>query len=114
MITKDTILDFFSSLKENDEFNENQELLWGYFFLDSNSDKLLKLSKLLEAKGYGFVDIFEAEKENEEDIQEYYLHMEKVEIHDVSSLLERNNEFYEIASNEGVNSYDGFDAGNVP
>ncbi len=113
MITKETIIDFFEDLKINSDFNLNEELLWGYFFLDKDYNKLKKISEYLEKEEYRFVDIFEAEKETEDDPEEYYLHIEKVEFHNVDSLDKRNRYFYNLAVKNNIDSYDGFYVGNV-
>lgn len=113
MITKETIEEFFQNINNGDEFDSSQILLWGYFFLDSNLSKLKVVAEKLVNEGYRFVDIFEADKENEEDIQEYYLHIEKIEHHNVDSLHKRNTELYNFADENGINYYDGFDVGNI-
>ncbi|CAM1352204.1 ribonuclease E inhibitor RraB [Tenacibaculum ascidiaceicola] len=113
MITKDIIIDFFKNLKLKGDFNIKEKLLWGYFFLDKDINKLKKLSKKLEQNNYTFVDIFEAEKEEAEDPQEYYLHVEKIEHHNVETLDKRNKELYLLAEKNNIEYYDGFDVGNV-
>lgn len=111
MITKETIIDFFEDLKIKNDFNIKGKLLWGYFFLDSDLIKLKEFSKKIISEGYRFADIFEAEKEKEGDIQEYYLHVEKIEHHDVESLNIINEYFYKLAEENNINLYDGFDVG---
>lgn len=113
MITKETVEDFFENVNKGDEFDTSEVLLWGYFFLDFDLSKLKSASEKLVSAGYRFVDIFEAEKENEEDEQEYYLHVEKIERHDVNSLHKRNSELYDFADANEIDSYDGFDVGNI-
>lgn len=112
MITKATLTDFFDDLKSKGDFDATKPLLYGYFFTDENQEKLLEAKKVLQKDGYTFVDIFEAE--NEENVPTYfYLHIEKIEIHDVASLHKRNTAFYLFAEKYNLNSYDGFDIGNV-
>ena len=113
MITKETIEEFFENVNNGDEFDTSQVLLWGYFFLDSDLSKLKKANEKLVNEGYRFVDIFEAEKEDEKDTQEYYLHVEKIEHHTVDSLCKRNSELYKFANENGIDCYDGFDVGNI-
>lgn len=113
MISEEIIADFFVDLEENNEFNLSGKLLWGFFFVDSSKEKLSLLGNKLVRDGFIFVDIFEAEKENGDDTDEYYLHIEKVEHHDISSLKKRNDLFYSLAKEYGITNYDGFDVGKV-
>lgn len=113
MITREIINDFFISVKAGNEFNTDDKLLWGYFFLDKNKSKLKLAAENLSKQGYSYVDIFEAEKENPNDTTEYYLHVEKIEYHTIDSLDERNQELYKFAEENKINCYDGFDVGNI-
>lgn len=112
MITKETIKEFFENVKRGGEFDTTNKLLWGYFFLDKDISKLKNIVNELSKEGYRYVDIFEAEKLNPDDVQEYYLHVEKIEYHDIDSLDIRNRELYNFADKLNT-SYDGFDVGNV-
>ena len=113
MYSKETVVEFFEDLKENKDFDSSQKLLWGYFFLDSKLESLRKFTGTLEGLGYSFVNIFEAEKEHEDDVSEYYLHVEKIEYHDADSLYNRNKDFYKLAKENNISFYDGFDVGNI-
>ncbi len=113
MITRDIIEDFFKNINEGDEFDTSSKLLWGYFFLDNSKSKLKIAAEELSKEGYRYVSIFEAEKENSNDTEEYYLHVEKVEYHDVDTLDKCNKELYKFAEKNELNCYDGFDVGNV-
>lgn len=113
MITKETIQEFFRDVNSGNEFNTSDILLWGYFFLDPDKAKLEKAGNKLAKKGYKFVEIFDAEKEDESDPQEYYLHVERIEKHDEETLYKRNKELYIFAEENDIMSYDGFDVGNI-
>ncbi|WP_281322747.1 ribonuclease E inhibitor RraB [Flavobacterium aestivum] len=113
MISQETVINFFKDLKEANDFNSNEKLLWGYFFLDSNKKKLEDFSLKLEQLGYRFKNIFEAEKINEGDKAEYYLHVEKIEHHTVDSLYALNNIFYDLVTENNIDFYDGFDVGSI-
>ncbi|UII34896.1 ribonuclease E inhibitor RraB [Fulvivirga ulvae] len=78
-------------------------------FIDFDFKKLQSFAEVLKSKGYDFVDIFKAEMEEGSNVQEYYLQVEKVEKHNVNSLMRRNNEFYELAITQKGMFYDGFD-----
>lgn len=113
MINRETITDFFEDLKENNNFNIDEKLLWSYFFLDKNKKKLKDFAFKLEQLGYEFDSIFEAEKVNEEDNEEYYLQVTKIEHHTIDSLNDVNTMFYKLAEENDINLYDGFDVGNL-
>ena len=111
MITDETVIDFFEDIKANNSFDLQSKLLWGYFFLSENKNQLEEVRKYLEKMDYVYVDIFDAEKEDINDEDEFYLHMEKREKQNVETLLQRNKELYSIADSYNV-TYDGFDVGN--
>lgn len=113
MITKETIIDFFKNIEENEEFNSTDKLLWSYFFLNSDLERLKEFAEVLKGLGYYFVNIFEAEKENKNDIQEYYLQIEKIEYHNIDSLHRRNQYFDKLTEENNISFYDGFDVGNI-
>lgn len=83
-------------------------LLWGYFFTDPNSKKLQPVADYLSRKGYRFVSIYPTA-----DKSTFFLHVEKIEHHTPESLNKRNLEFYELASQFKLESYDGMDVGPV-
>lgn len=112
MISKEDIKEFFEDIKNVGDFDTTNKLLWGYFFLSNDTDILKKLSNELVKEDYKFVDIFLADKINENDPTEYYLHLEKVEYHNVNSLDIRTKELYNLAEKYNV-IYDGFDLGNI-
>ncbi len=111
MITKETVVEFFNNITDNNTFDISKELLWSYFFLSADKKNLEDLKLFLEKKGYKFGDLFLADKENENDLDEFYLQMEKIEKQNIESLQKRNQEFYSLA-NEYFVEYDGFDVGN--
>lgn len=113
MINRETIIDFFEDLKEGNDFNIDEKLLWSYFFLDEEKNKLQDFTLKLEQLGYEFDSIFEAEKVNEEDDAEYYLQVTKIEHHTIDSLNDVNTMFYKLAEENDINHYDGFDVGNI-
>ena len=94
-------------------WDTDSDLLWGFFFVDSDVSKLKRLSEHLRSLDYRFVDIFELEDENEKPSGNYMLHVERVEIHHPDTLAKRNVAFSQLASQWGVAAYDGWDAGRV-
>ena len=113
MIEKTTLVEMFKAIKENG-LPTNEELLWGYFFADNDPEKLQSLVPALENRGFRFVDLFEAEPEDEDSITaKYYLHVEKIEHHDIDTLDARNKELGALSEQYGVDSYDGMDVGPI-
>jgi hypothetical protein len=112
MITKDAIQQVFDQLLKQGNMDTKEPLLYGYFFTDADGAKLFAVSEELEKLGYKYVDIFEPDVDEADDAV-YYLHVEKVETHTVDSLDLRNKEFYKFADKYNLESYDGFDVGNV-
>lgn len=113
VISRQALVDMFEGMEKNTSWDVSKPLLWGYYFTDASPEKLDATSPELEKQGYRVVGIFQADKEypNEPDL--WYLHVEKVEIHDVDSLDQRNHKLHRFANKHGLDSYDGMDAGPV-
>lgn len=111
MIERATLIEMFAALKDNG-LNANEDLLWGYYFVDPDSEQLQALIPALEGRGYRFIDLFEAEIDEEvSSTPMYYLHVEKAERHTIDTLEVRNQEMELLAEQYGVAKYDGMDAG---
>lgn len=108
------IREIFNAAKNEDNWNLNEEMLYSYYFVDEDVDKLEKLGLKLEEDGYDFVDIFElGDDETDESTGEYLLHIDKVEIHTPESLAQRNVEFQKLAEEYELKTYDGWEFGEV-
>jgi Regulator of ribonuclease activity B len=107
-----TLEESFEKIREAG-WDTDQDLLWGYFFVDKNVPKLRKLGDHLESLDYRFVDIFELEDEDEGPSGDYMLHVERVEVHHPTSLAERNVALSRLASHWDVADYDGWEVGPV-
>lgn len=94
----------FQQMETQSKWNTKAELLWGYFFFDSDREKLNKLSSQLAGGGYREVDLFF-------NGHSYVLHIERPEIHTPQSLAERNTYFAALAHKSCIKTYDGFDVG---
>lgn len=104
----------FAAAKKEDNWNTNEEMLYSYYFVDKNVDKLEKLGIYLEENGYDFIDIFElGDEETGESTGENLLHIDKEETHTPQSLAERNVEFAKLAAEYDIESYDGWEFGEV-
>jgi regulator of RNase E activity RraB len=108
------IREIFETARREDNWNTEEEMLYSFYFIDRDVDKLEKLGLELEKQGYDFVDIFElGDEETEESTGDYLLHIDKVETHTPESLAERNVEFQNLANEYEIASYDGWEFGEV-
>ena len=108
------IRNIFNAAKTEDNWNLDEEMLFSYYFVDKNVDKLEKLGLKLEADGYDFVDVFElGDEATDESTGEYLLHIDRVETHTPESLAQRNVEFQTLADEYEIATYDGWEFGEV-
>jgi hypothetical protein len=108
------IREIFETARTEDQWKLEEEMLYSFYFVDRDVDKLEKLGLHLEKEGYDFIDIFElGDNETEESTGEYLLHIDKVEIHTPETLAQRNVEFQKLADEYEIASYDGWEFGEV-
>lgn len=106
MIPKEEIVGFFDRMKSNG-VDTNTKMLYGYFFTNDEPKKLEKVAEELKKQGFEYVDIYP------DETNQYWLHMERIEIHNSESLFSLNKELYAIADKFSIETYDGFDVGNA-
>lgn len=102
MYSKSYIENFFLNLTLNTQINPKHELSWGFYFKNDDIKALKKAKKILLAQGYNFAEIVEENKE-------FYLHIEKIEIHNINSLYKRCVELTALTKKLDINCFDGFD-----
>jgi len=108
------IREIFNDAKTQDDWDLSEEMLYSYYFVDKDVDKLEKLGLKLEADDYDFVDVFElGDEETDVSTGEYLLHIDKIEIHTPESLAQRNVEFQKLADEYEIATYDGWEFGEV-
>ena len=107
-VTLPQLEEMFQNIRAKTKWNVDADLLWGYFFMDPQRDKLKPLADELSKAGYRVVNLYPSR-----DDQKFVLHVEKVETHTPQSLNERNIEFYRLSEKFGITSYDGMDVGPV-
>ena len=108
------IREIFNDAKTQDNWDLSEEMLYSFYFVDKDVDKLEKLGLKLEADGYDFVDVFElGDEETDVSTGEYLLHIDKVEVHTPESLAQRNVEFQTLADEHEIATYDGWEFGEV-
>ncbi|HVJ66931.1 MAG TPA: ribonuclease E inhibitor RraB [Caulifigura sp.] len=111
MITLQQLEEMFSNMREHTDWDVDGELLWGYFFTDTDPDKLEKAAEALDEMGYDVVEIFQSEDEEDPTLTDFVLHVERIEPHTPQSLWDRNNELLAFAEKQGLQSFDGVDVG---
>ena len=108
------IQEIFETARREDGWNPEEEMLYSFFFIGKDVEKLETLGLDLEKQGYDFVDIFEVgDEETNEPTGEYLLHIDKIEAHTPDSLAARNVEFQNLADEYEIDSYDGWEFGEV-
>lgn len=108
MIQLEQLQAMFQDMRAKAPWNVDGPLLWGYFFTDRNPEKLKPVCSFLEQQGYRLVGIYEARNK-----LTFVLHVEKIEHHTPESLDARNREFYRLAHQYKLDSYDGMDVGSA-
>ena len=113
MIDPDLVRGMFERMRK-EGVNTEAPLLWGYFFFDTDRDRLHNAGLLLARRGYVVVSVHRDERDEDGGPQTHTLHVERVETHSVESLLARNAELDGFARECGLLSYDGMDVEEVP
>lgn len=103
----------FRQMKEESGWDMSRDMLWGYFFTNDHPEPLALAAKALSALGYRVVDTYLSDKDEPDEPDLWWLHVERVETHSVASLHIRNDELTAIAVKSGLGSYDGWDVGPV-
>ena len=103
-IPKKAIVELFDQLRTSVPWYEEGPMLWGYYFTDKKKAKLSEAGEVLAEQGYHVVDIYRSGGI-------WWLQIEKVEFHTPDTLYERNAEFYDLAEEYGLLTYDGMDVG---
>lgn len=111
MATREQLVEMFDGMAKNTSWDLSKAMLWGYFFTDGSKVKLENVVPLLEKQGYHFVSIYLSDKDNPNDPDLWWLHVEKVEVHTPDSLNRRNKALEKFAVEQGLDSYDGMDVG---
>lgn len=106
------IREIFAEAKQEDDWNLEEPMLYTYYWVDGDVDKLEKLGNHLHEEGYDFIDVFElGDVETNKSTGEFLLHIDKLEVHTPESLAARNVEFQKLADEYGIETYDGWEFG---
>lgn len=110
----ENIKQIFADAKREDNWDLDEDMLYSYYFVGKDVEKLEKLGLSLEDKGYNFPGIFElGDEETDKPTGEFLLQVDKIETHTPESLAERNKEFANLVGEYGLDSYDGWEFGEV-
>jgi hypothetical protein len=113
MITREQLEAMFANIAKSAGWDMTKPMLWGYFFTHTTPDALDRAAAILRSEGYRVVDVKKTDPEDD-DPELWWLHVERVEVHSVDSLHERNAAFYRLVAQLGLESYDGVDVGPPP
>lgn len=107
------IREIFETARTEDGWDMNEEMLYSFYFIDTDAEKLDSLGNDLEKRGFDYIDVFEVgDEETQKPTGEYLLHIDKIETHTPESLAERNVEFQQLADEHEI-QYDGWEFGEV-
>ena len=108
-ITHAQLVEMFDNVAKHSNWDMSKPMRWGYFFTYTDREKLDEVSPLLEKQGYKLVGIYNSKGKDKNESDVWWLHVEKVEIHNPDSLYERNQLLEEFAAEHDLQSYDGMD-----
>jgi regulator of RNase E activity RraB len=111
-IEKSELDEMFASIRATTDWPIDGDMLWTYFFADTDREKLERASRELEKSGYRVVGI-EAPTDDDDDRETLYLQVERIETHTPETLDRRNTELYALARAFGLATYDGVEVGLV-
>lgn len=103
----------FEDMKDQYGWDLSKPMVWGFFFTNRTRGELERAGILLERDGYRVVEIFLSDKEGPAEPDQWWIHVEKIEIHSVESLEARNRVLSAFASANDLEAYDGMDVGPV-
>jgi hypothetical protein len=104
----------FDDAAREDNWKVGEPMLYSFYFVDTDPDKLEKLGEHLDKQDYDFIGIFElGDEETEESTGEYLLHVDRVETYTPESLAQLNVDFTKLAAEFEIETYDGWEFGEV-
>ena len=108
------IREIFEIARTEDGWDVTGEMLYSFYFVDKSVEKLEKLEPHLENQGFDLIGMFElGDDETGESTGEFLLHVDKVESHTPESLAARNVELQKLADEHEIESYDGWEFGEL-
>ena len=107
MIELSQIEEMFANVRSQTDWSIDSEMVWGFFFTDSDPARLEAAAQALESQGFRFVGIQPSEDEEGASV----LHVEQEATHTPRSLYDLSQRLADLAERHGLHSYDGFDVG---
>ena len=108
------IRELFEIARQEDGWDVTGEMLYSFYFVDQSVEKLQKLGEHLEEQDLDFIDIFEiGDEETKEPTGEYLLHIDQITSYTPETLAEKNVAFQKLAEEYEIESYDGWEFGEV-
>ena len=108
------IRELFETARQEDGWDVTGEMLYSFYFVDQSVENLQKLGEYLETQDLDFIDIFEiGDEETKQPTGEYLLHIDKITSHTPETLAEANVAFQKLAEEYEIESYDGWEFGEV-
>lgn len=86
---------------------------WKFLFVDNSTERLERAVPIFESRGYRFGGILRPEPGAAGDEPEFYLHVERDEVHTPESLHARSAQLEDLAEELGLDAYDGIDVGPI-
>lgn len=108
VISREQVDHMFARIHRTTNWDTSGDLLWSYYFLDEDTNRLQAVANQLAGEGFSMVSI---RRHGNSDA--YVLHMERVEAHTPDTLYERNVHLERVARQHRL-AYDGMDVGLVP
>ncbi len=95
-----------------DGWDMEGEILYSFFFVGTDPEKLEKLGDTLSEVGFEFVDIFQlGDEETDEPTGEFLLHVDQVGVYTPENLEKQLKAFEELCAKEGYAELDGWEFG---
>jgi hypothetical protein len=95
-----------------DGWDMESEILYSFFFVGTDPEKLEKLGDQLAEVGFEFVDIFQlGDEETSEPTGEFLLHIDQAGIYTPENLEKQLKAFEELCAKEGYAQLDGWEFG---
>ena len=114
MIEREQLEELLATMEKEAGWDLSTPKTWGFVFGDKDESKLVAAADELEGMEYDVIGIHEPDPEEDDDPDMLFLLVERVEQHDIDSLLKRTAELSEFASDAELFCFDGIDVGPGP
>ena len=105
MIERELLEEMFENIRQQTDWDLGSDLLWSYFFVADSVELLEQLGTALAERGFMPVELA-----RDDESGEWWLTVERIEMHSIESLQSRNDEL-EALADKYSSIYDGMDVG---